>query len=131
MEFTLTLTIRKERIRALLDAALEGGSNSWYTIVRKQEPTVWEEVDDLPTGSPGTHWHSDYPLNPDGALIIRDKLDDEHPTIRLDTEALQRGLTILAEKYPLQLVQFLNEQEDADTGDLYLQCCLFGEQIYE
>ena len=55
---------------------------------------------------------------------------NEPPWKRLDLNAIKKGLQIMAEKYPRHMGDFLNENDDADTGDVFLQCCLFGEAIY-
>jgi len=65
-------------------------------------------------------------------LIISDIEGDlnEPPWKRLDLDAIKKGLQIIAEKYPRHMGDFLNENDDADTGDVFLQCCLFGDAIY-
>jgi hypothetical protein len=37
----------------------------------------------------------------------------------------------LATKYPRHFADLVNENTDAITADVLLQCCLFGELIYE
>jgi len=36
----------------------------------------------------------------------------------------------MAEKYPRHFHNFLEENDDAETGDVFIQCCLFGEIVY-
>ncbi|SRR6266496_1782155 len=128
--FTVTQTLTTEQLSDVLCSALEGGSNYWYHIEEFVEPTLWE-FDSEPRREHGhLHWAQDYPLNPGGALLIRDSEDSDHGTMRLDLEAIQKGLTILAKKYPRHLADILTENADADTGDALLQCCLFGDVVY-
>ena len=48
----------------------------------------------------------------------------------LDGDAVQRGLQTMAEKYPRHWGDFIRENEDAITGDVFIQCCLLGEVVY-
>jgi hypothetical protein len=115
-----------ERISDLLCSAFEGGSNYWYVInefVKPKDLTFRTDKDQV-------FRHLDYPLNEGGALILGDMEDEDSEDKRLDLEAIQRGLKIMSEKYPRHMMDFINDNEDADTGDVFLQCCLFGEAIY-
>lgn len=128
---TLPLALPLSRVSDLLCSAFEGGSNYWYFI----EDFV------KPTGAPKT-WkqraypdevfrHLDYPLNKGGALLILDKEgDDTDKVYRLDLLAIEKGLAVFAAKYPRHFADWLAEKDDATTGDVFLQCCLFGEAIY-
>jgi len=37
---------------------------------------------------------------------------------------------VMAKKEPRHFADFLKEDYDETTGDVFLQCCLFGEVIY-
>jgi hypothetical protein len=128
MNFTVSQTLTAEQLSDVLCSALEGGSNYWYRIERVVEPTLWEFESE--PRCENEHWVQDYPLNPAGALLISDSEESDHGTMRLDAEALQKGLIILATKYPRHLADLLTENADAETGDAVLQCCLFGDVIY-
>jgi hypothetical protein len=121
--------ISHRRIGYLLCSAFEGGSNYWYEIQEFIKP-------------PGFHFqldkdqvfrHIDYPLNEGGALVIgiKDDFEDEtDETWRLDTASLTKGLVTMAQKYPRHWGDFIQENDDAETADVFLQCCLFGEIVY-
>jgi hypothetical protein len=77
------------------------------------------------------------PLEPEGYFIIGDaesedpEGDDAHfKPVKVTNEHLQRGLTLLAEKHPRHWNDFLNENTDADTGDIFLQLCVLGEVTF-
>jgi len=36
----------------------------------------------------------------------------------------------MAEKYPRHFANFAQEAEDAETGDVFIQCCVLGEIVY-
>jgi len=50
---------------------------------------------------------------------------------RLDLKSIGRGLEDPAVKCPTHFADLVNENTDAITADVRLQCCLFGELIYE
>ncbi len=57
--------------------------------------------------------------------------DDINPKLyMLDIKKIKRGLTVFAKKYPKAFVNFICEDYDELTSDVFLQCCLFGEVIY-
>lgn len=53
---------------------------------------------------------------------------------RLDRDAIERGLTIFATSTDCDIVyyfvEWLRENDDAHTGDAFLQLCLFGKLKY-
>jgi CBS domain-containing protein len=40
------------------------------------------------------------------------------------------GLQTMADNYPNHWHDFINDNEDAATSDVFLQCCLYGEAIF-
>ena len=36
----------------------------------------------------------------------------------------------MGEHYPWQMENLLQENDDAETSDVFLQCCLFGKVIF-
>ena len=129
-EVNVKVPITKQRISDLLCCAFEGGSNYWYLIDEFIKPPVLEWQNDPEQ----VYQHLDYPLNAGGALIISDKEDDEpvksKKTYRLDLDSITKGIQVMAEKYPRHFADMVSEDFDATTGDVFLQCCLFGEVIY-
>lgn len=129
----LKLNIKMQRIADLLCSAMEGGINYWAQIEKYKEPsqpvdlTLFE--DDLVIGKT-VYKHIHYPLTPDGAVIIKDIEGNENKKYKLDRKAIKKGLNIFAEKYPVHFGNWLSEDDDAITGDVFVQCCLFGEVVY-
>jgi len=117
-----------ERISDLLCGAFEGGSNYWYRIEEFIKP---ENFDNTPEDE--QFRHLSYPLNKGGALIISDaELGEEGDgeTHRLDLERISQGFEVMADKYPRHFSNFIQENDDSDTSDVFLQCCLFGDVVY-
>jgi hypothetical protein len=125
---TTEVEISSERVADLLCCAFEGGSNYWCVIKEKRKP--WEfvfrympDLSDKPTS------YTDYPLNRGGFLMVGDN-EGDMPDGLLDLGTIRNGLQTMADKYPRHWHDFINDNEDADTGDVFLQCCLWGEVIF-
>jgi hypothetical protein len=127
--FTVSHTLTNEQIADAISWAFDGGSTYWCRIFDCLAPTTWE-FETKPSAGEHQHYSCDYPLNPGGEVLIVDEESDDDGVLTLDTAAIQRGLAILAEKYPHHIVDILKENGDANTGDAFLQCCLFGDIIY-
>jgi len=123
IEVTTKQTVTEERVQDLLCCALEGGSNYWYTIVEKCYPEG-QTKESLGIVYP----HLELPFK-GGCLVISDG-DPGTDNQTLDLAAIKRGLQLLADKYPKHWSDFMQENEDADTGDVFLQLALFGEVIF-
>jgi hypothetical protein len=144
----LRVNVTEKTLQSLLVGALEGGSNYWYYVVDTKFPQgITYEDFRHPNGKfnndPEDYWH---PLQVipfiEGCSVIFidiedsdiDPDDDEAVAnvkkYTLDRAACLRGIEVMAEKYPHHFADVVAENDDADTADVYLQCCLFGECVY-
>lgn len=132
-KITQTTQIDDNRIRGLLCDAFEGGSNYWIDNICP-ELTGGLVFDDFKTGGsqqiPDDYWHWSQlvPLVEGCAVVVKDNEDGKFH--RLDREAICRGLQLMADKYPEHFLDVVNENDDATTGDVFLQLCLFGELVF-
>lgn len=55
---------------------------------------------------------------------------EEEKDYFLDLKSVKRGLTVMAKKESIHYADFIKGDYDQTTGDVFLQCCLFGEVIY-
>lgn len=99
----------------LLVSAFEGGSNYWAHPKTYNAKTADRIVA--------------------GELTIEVVEDcgegDEPVTHKLDLAALHRGLEIMARSTPgRHFNNFVNGDDDAETGDVFLQLCLLGKIVY-
>lgn len=121
----------KDQVSDLLATAFEGGSNYWYEIQEFVEP---EQVDFRCftfASDPEPHRLYDYPLCTGGAVIISDNEGDpEYASKRLDLQSIDRGLGLLAAKYPQRMDNIVRENYDAEDADVFLQLALFGEVVF-
>ena len=116
-ETKVTITVSDQQLAAALCNGCEGGTT-----------TEWAELNSYTLNTSGVY---DYEGVAAGSCSwdLGDLEDDV--TLTLDREALQRGLQVLAEKYPSKFVEILDENKcDADTGDALIQCSLLGDIIY-
>lgn len=118
------INITDRQIAALLCSAFEGGSNYWIAHVdirdKKQDGKPWDDE-----YTPG---YIRAPFSTGGKVIV-DPGEGETPVV-LDREALSRGIETMAKKHPRHFADLLRENTDADTGDVFLQCCLFDDVIF-
>lgn len=45
-------------------------------------------------------------------------------------DGVGRGLQVMAEKYPRHFGNLISDNDDAETGDVLLQCSVLGEIVY-
>ena len=137
MKVKTTIDVPEQRLRDMLTCAFEGGSNYWYLI--DESETVYADglsYEDFKEGGkltdPDNYHHplEIIPFTKGCSLHIRDKNDNGCWGYFLGLAELEAGLQVMAEKYPRHFSDMLEENDDADTGDVYLQCCLFGEVIF-
>lgn len=126
------LDFSDEKIAGLLCSGMEGGINYWAKIHSYIEPVTPRSIldADKPIEEQKIYKHIDYPLT-GGAVVIKDCEDDKpNQYYTLNKKAIQEGLDIMAKKYPTHFGNFLSDNYDAITGDIFVQCCVFGKVIY-
>lgn len=108
--------ISNQQIADLMVTALEGGSNYWIDRVE-----------------PRYTCHHDYsePQNYGPDMVERALFaeDDDTPYL-LNDEAIQNGLRLMPTLCPHHWADVVNDNVDADTADVFLQLCVFGELVY-
>lgn len=69
------------------------------------------------------------PLVEGGAVILHDN-EEEGKTYRLDLPAIVRGIEIMSTRFKQHWADFRNENDDAITGDVFVQCCVMGDVVF-
>lgn len=123
-DIKIILKISAQRIQDLLCNALEGGSNYWYEIMSFNYPER-QTKESLNI----EFQHLELPFKA-GSLTIRDNEEAKLGDKILNLQTITEGLQIMADKFPNHFSDFLKEDDDAITGDVFLQCCLFKDVIY-
>lgn len=122
--------VTQGRLRDLLCVGLEGGIGYWGRagVSFDAETTPW----------PGEREHVAYlnaPLRHGGQVLIHPH-DDKSPgptyarSYPVDRQTLVGGLQIMARDYASNYQDFINGDEDAITGDVFLQCVCFGKLVF-
>ena len=153
MKITTEVEITDSQVSDLLCDAFEGGSNYWIGSVSyyyKGRHVSSTELRKLLQGSSALfdssmpfkdmkHEVVEYPpyiwlpLIKDGEVKIQVEESEgggKFITYHLNLEELAGGMVKFANQYQKHFQDFINENSDAITGDVFLQCCLFGKIIY-
>lgn len=64
-------------------------------------------------------------------LVVENPLEGK-PFLHVDVDAklVRMGLQIMASKYPRHFEDFVTENDDAETADVFGQCMVYGEIVY-
>ena len=111
----------REHIANLLVSAFEGGSNYWYMIEDHNKKEI-----------PECEFLSELLSYEGGKILISDgegQLDEPKWIHHVDTSKAWYTFTH-DQKYARHYANLLSENDDAETGDVFLQLCVFGEVIY-
>jgi hypothetical protein len=143
-----TVSISKEQIANALCSAIEAGPThgcGYWGVADQEASTRPEKMDLSECGDVfgnEEYWYVHWPLFEGGKLVFIEHdgyegFDDdgnrkwvEVARHTLDLEAIQRGLKVLADKFPHKFAELVNDESDGPLGDLFLQCCFFGEEKY-
>lgn len=124
-EVLVTIPVTWRRICDLICTGIEGGFSSWLHHINRD--SSWR-------GSDPAYYQPEFWLQ-GGRYSAKfdsksDREGDGSGRATIDAAALITGLRTMATKEPLQFANFLNENDDAITGDAFLQCVLLKEVIY-
>jgi hypothetical protein len=128
MKIRTVVEVPEEEIASLIISAFEGGSNYWYEIKDFVEPSVVT----YRTDAEQIYKHVDYPMSPEGALVITSLEEPERKPARLNLRTIQSGLVLLSQskEYAHHWRDIVKGDCDQITGDVFLQFCLYGEVLY-
>lgn len=140
----IDITISHQQLEDMLVTALEGGSNYWYRNAgydipeermgeaRKQAGSCFLGYAAPFCGGKLTLEviHDDVLPRRTSSVSYEDVKGGSGETWEIELEDLVYGCQIMAEKYTRHLMDMVNENHDAETADVFLQCCCFGEVIY-
>jgi len=113
-----TVEITQERVSDIVCNAFEGGSNYWIDKVKI-------------VSNPNNKDYASEAVAYDGELSIHYGAEEEdRRVVPFGQTQVERGLTLLAELYPHLFQEILNEQDDANTADVFVQLAVLGEVVY-
>jgi hypothetical protein len=127
MDFIVNATFKvsRQQVAGALWRAF-GSQITWFRVVEVIEPPTlrFRSIEHLALRM------VDYPLNEGGSLDIV-STEPASDVFRLDLKSIGQGLDALATKYPRHFADLIDGNTDTITANVLLQCCLFGELIYE
>ena len=100
-----------EDVIDLLSTGLEGGINYWASVCLKGGESYYDIE------------------HPDWCIDVYDNETDDFLG-KLNMTSLQSGLQSMSNISMSHYNNFLRENFDAETGDVFIQCCLFNELVY-
>lgn len=104
----ITLKIDEERIGDLIVGAIEGGSIYWATFKN------------------ASHDGKRYAL----PFTVIDNEETEPKSYVIDQDTIKHGLQNFAKNEATHFADFLKENDDSTTSDVFLQCCIFEKARY-
>ena len=129
MKIAFTQEIPAQRIADLVVSAVEGNhmTRSWCTAFHLKRPGHGDLTDKVWYADPALYERDDFQI-----LVQEDANDDgKGDTDHLIGPAeLCKGFQLMATKYPAHFADFISENEDAVTADVFLQCVALGELVY-
>lgn len=117
----------KNAVSDLISTAFEGGSNYWASVVSTQSPTKIDFRSELFASDTEPHRFYDWPLNEGGSVTIN---VDWGCSGELNLQSIEKGLELLAEKYPKRFVAICDEDYDAEDADVFLQLAILNEVVF-
>ncbi len=148
----ITIEVSRDILAYTLCAGFEGGIGYWAKIVEYIEPPKDANLFDFDfgltedDGSPSLFRYIHYPMcAAGGGVILGDaETEDGDPfdfTVKdsgvdfkglatLDYAAVLRGVKIMAETNPRHFGDMIGEGGDSITGDVLIQCAVFGYVVF-
>lgn len=124
--FTVKVEIEKSRVYDLL---ITGVETSFWVELEGDWEQAWKDAE-----KPGVRSafglikiRDNYKVTEDG-MAYNDS--ERRSPVALNDTQLEQGIKLMQEKYPEHFADFIEEREDAETGDVFLQCIMFEEVIY-
>lgn len=130
MKLDIQIEISPEQIEGLLTTAFEGGSNYWYLVEGFNKAFRKDEPKDM-------YWWD----------CMRNRIEDgtfELKVYDLETshagdldllgcvtnESIEKAITLMAKDYPKHFNDWMNDNYDGDTADVFLQLCVMGDVVF-
>lgn len=121
------MEIPQNRQEDMLVGALEGGSNYWYWLSDEATAIIekHQENERMPLA-----------IAMFKAILAGETIpvnDAENPNEKLgeiNLKSIAEGEEIMAAKHSRHYIDIINEEDDADTADVWFQLCVLKEVVY-
>lgn len=126
----VTLPVPFERITNAIIGAIEGGSNYWMDGFMPL-PASGDIRADMKARDLIWYAEAEFWERGGGAHVTFDKPTEDDPGFRnIGKAELEAGLTKMAAVAATHFADLINENDDAITHDVFIQCVLFGEIVF-
>lgn len=132
--FTVTGEVDANDLMNLVVNAFDSGvTNYWANSAVVVLPEGFD-VTKIPWLKDPEEWEScskSYiaPFVEGGKVVLLDNEEEDKKYV-LDLAAIRRGVEIMSSKYRRHWADFREENDDADTADVFIQCCVMGEVVF-
>lgn len=126
----IAIDIPAKRIADLLTTCAESSAVTYWCSAMKPAPRSGFEK----RVAKAKWWYAEAKAIDDGLLIDVTEMNADgtgrDKVHRVNAARLRKGLRIMAEKHGRHFGDLLNENDDATTADVFLQCVALGEVVY-
>lgn len=116
IEVKAVVKVDRARINDLFVGAVEGGSTYWCDF-----------LDLSPKAKEHYKEHKDFYAAMELGFWVRTHEGDKHTATEED---INNALQLMAEKYPWHFWNVVNQNDDSETADVFLQLCCLREITY-
>ena len=136
---TTITNVTIEQVVGLLVGLMENGCSSWWRGVDHHIFPAGLCYDDFKKGGKmqGEEYFHPFQLIPvtggcSSVWMIEDPESDEEDTKEfvVGIQQLRKGLEVMAVKYPRHFRDLVDENDDANTADIFGQCIVYGEEVF-
>ena len=122
---------RVTSIADLLCCSLEGGSSYWASF--NLFPAYRNSITESDRSNKDYHYCGEFSsyyalMHPNYCITVIDV--EEAKSYQVDFADIVMGLETMKQDYSNHYYDFVNENADATTGDVFLQCVVFSKVIY-
>jgi hypothetical protein len=129
LEIKRDIEVTEENLKSILCCALEGGSNYWYFIGDMDESLLDRSVPLVDNIVKSLFEIEGYKVPfYDGADAY--EFEDMEYLGDLTLESIKEGIQLMAKDYAHLFNEFMEGNEDADTGDVWLQLCVMKDVVF-
>lgn len=118
----------------LMIDAIEGGSNYWYLFGKDSDPIIRKYI------GVQRDFHGDFFYSTFSEAIMSAIVEGEIIPIydietlellgNLSLQSIEEGEKLMSEEQPQHFANILNENNDAETADVWFQYCVMGQVVF-
>lgn len=126
---TVPLVVKCQRIQNLICTAFEGGSNDWL-----HSAAFVSGIGPVPSYNVVWYGREGFFAHPFAFDLTFDDPDKDEGNgkgrKRITNADLAPALALMAQNHPSHFADFMGENEDATTADVFMQMLVLGELVY-